>query len=77
MFVNILTADDKYSLVKTDNLRQPIQMQETSEAKNIFSISFLIFESWTKFWTFLKKDDPDSWCISEITDSEIRGETNV
>ena len=48
MFVNILTADDKYSLVKTDNLRQPIQMQETSEAKNI-SISFLIFESWTKF----------------------------
>ena len=49
MFVNILTADDKYSLVKTDNLRQPIQMQEISEAKNIFSISFLIFESWTKF----------------------------
>ena len=27
MFVNILTADDKYSLLNRDNLRQPIQMQ--------------------------------------------------
>ena len=23
-----------------------------------------------KFWTFPKKDDLNSWCISEITDSE-------
>ena len=27
MFVNILAADDKYSLLNRDNLRQPIQMQ--------------------------------------------------
>ena len=27
LFVNILTADDKYSLVDSDNLTQPIQIQ--------------------------------------------------
>ena len=26
MFANILTANDKYCLLKRDNLRQPIQM---------------------------------------------------
>ena len=27
LFINILTADDKYSLLNKDNLAQPIQMQ--------------------------------------------------
>ena len=35
MFVNILTADDKYSLLNRNNLRQPIQMQ-LSQRKETF-----------------------------------------
>ena len=34
---------------------------------------FCIFEINIKFWTISKKDDPQSLCISEITDSEKRG----
>ena len=30
-----------------------------------------------KFSMFLKKDDPDTLCISEITDCERRGQINV
>ena len=37
MFVNILTADDKYSLLNRDNLRQPIQMQLSQKQKKFFS----------------------------------------
>ena len=33
MFVNILITDDKYSLVNTDNLRQPIHMQLSQKWK--------------------------------------------
>ena len=33
MFVNILIMDDKYSLVNTDNLRQPIHMQLSQKWK--------------------------------------------
>ena len=39
--------------------------------------SFLIFSSiseiYIKFWIFLKKGDPHSLCISEITDCKRRG----
>ena len=35
MFVNILTADDKYYLLNRNNLRQPIQMQ-LSQRKETF-----------------------------------------
>ena len=33
IFVTILAADDKYSLLKRDNLRQPIQMQLSQKQK--------------------------------------------
>ena len=36
-------------------------------------IFFCIFEIYIKFRTFWNKDDSDSRCISEITDSEKRG----
>ena len=38
LFPNTLSADGKYSLLNTDNLRQPIQMQVSRKQKN-----FLIF----------------------------------
>ena len=39
LFVNTLLSDDKYSLYKSDNLWQPIQMQ-LSEKEKKFSESF-------------------------------------
>ena len=61
LFVNTLTADDKYSLLKRDKLTQAIQMQ-LSKKKNTFSEIIFNFEQ------FLKKDDHQSLCISEIAD---------
>ena len=61
LFVNTLTADDKYSLLKRDKLTQAIQMQ-LSKKKNTFSEIIFNFEQ------FLKKDDPQSLCISEMAD---------
>ena len=64
LFLNTLSADDKYSLLNRENLTQPIQIQ-FSQKEIIFSLIFLcICEIYIKFWTFSKiKDDTDSWCI--------------
>ena len=40
LFVNIMTAYDKYSVLNRDNLTQPIQMQLSQKQKN-FLICFL------------------------------------
>ena len=70
LFVNTLTADDKYSLVNRDNLMQPIQIL-LSQKQKTFSEFFCAFLKCTlNFEHFSKKDDPNSGCISEITDSE-------
>ena len=67
-FFNTFTADDKYSIISRDNWMQTIQMH-LSEKQKIFSQFFsAFFESAFKFRTFSKKDDPHSFCISEITD---------
>ena len=43
MFVNIFTADDKYSLLNRDNLREPIQTQLSKKQKTFsqFAATFL------------------------------------
>ena len=38
MFVNILTANDKYSLLNRDDLSQPIQMQVSQKEKNFLNL---------------------------------------
>ena len=70
LFVDTLIADNKFSLPSSGNLTQPIQMQLSKKQKNYFSIFFSIFGIYIKFWTFSKKHDPHSLCISEITDFE-------
>ena len=40
--------------------------------KKFFLNFFCVFRICLKFTKFLKKDDPDSLCISEITDTEKR-----
>ena len=60
MFVNTLTADDKYSLLNRDNLRQPIWTL-LSQKQKTFSGFFLAFSKSTlNFEHFQQKDDPHS-----------------
>ena len=73
MFVNTLTADDKYSLLNRDNLTQPI-WTELSKKHTAFSHFFLEFwKSTLNFEHFQRKDDSHSRFFSEITHSEKRG----
>ena len=69
LLVNTLTAVGKYSRLNCDKLKQPIQIKLYKKQKQ-FSQFFLHFTS--NFERFLKKDDPDSWCIAEIRDSKRR-----
>ena len=73
MFVNTLTADDKYSLLNRDNLTQPI-WTELSKKQTAFSQLLVAFSKSTlNFEHFQKKDDPHSRFISEIMHPEKRG----
>ena len=70
LFVNILTADDKYFLLNRDNSTQPIQIL-LSKKEDTFSQFFCAFlKSTLNFEHFRKKEDPHSQCILETTDSE-------
>ena len=77
MFVSILTSDEKYSLLNRDKLRQPIQTQLSQKQKTFSEFVSPFLKSRLNFEHFQIKDDPLSSGISEITDSEIRGQTNV
>ena len=60
MFVNTLTADDKYSLLNRDKLTQPIRMP-FSPKHTAFSQFFLaVSKSTLNLKHFQKKDDPHS-----------------
>ena len=60
MFVNTLTADDKYSLLNRDNLTQQNRMQ-LSQKQKAFSQFFLASSKYTlNFEDFEKIDDPHS-----------------
>ena len=55
-----MTADDKYSLLNRDNLRQPI-WTPLSQKQKTFSQFFLAFSKSTlNFEHVRKKDDPHS-----------------
>ena len=55
-----MTADDKYSLLNRDNLKQPIPTQ-LSQKEKAFSEYFLAFlKSSLNFEHLQKKDDPHS-----------------
>ena len=60
MFVNTLTADDKYSLLNRHNLRQPIR-KPLSQKQKAFSEFVLAFpKSTLNFEHVQTKDDPQS-----------------
>ena len=77
LFVNALTADDKYSDSNMQNLRQQFQTP-VSQKQRVFSGFFIEFLKWAlNLEHFQKKDEFSSLIISEIIDAERRGYLNV
>ena len=77
LFINALTADDKYSGSNMQNLQQQFQTP-ASQKQKIFSGFFIAFLKCA--WNlehFQKKDEYPSVIISEIIDAERRGYLNV
>ena len=70
LFPNTLSADGKYSLLNREYLTQPIQMQLSRKQKSLSHFFSAFLKCSLNFEHFFKKDDPHSWCISEITDPE-------
>ena len=68
-----MTADDKYSLLNRDNLRQPIPTQLSQKQKAFFQFFLAFSKSTLNFEHLQKKDDLHSWNIFYITHSEKRG----
>ena len=77
LFVNALTADDKYSGCNMQNLAQQLQTLLSQKQKTFseFLIAFLKY-AWN-LDHFQKKDEYPSLIISEIIDAERRGYLNV
>ena len=76
-FVNVLTADDKYSDTITKNLRQQFQTPLSLKQKT-FSRFFIAFLKCAWNLEHLqKKDEYPSLIISEIIDAERRGYLNI
>ena len=55
MFINTLTPDPKYSLLKRDNLRQPIQIQLLQKQKIFSQIVAAFLKASLNFELFEKK----------------------
>ena len=77
LFVNALTADNKYSDSNVQNLPQQFQTW-LSHKQMTFSRFFIAFMkcAWN-LENFPKKDEHPSLIISEIIDAEKRGYLNV
>ena len=77
LFVNSLTADDKYSSSNMQNLLEQIETP-LSQKQKTFSRFFIAFLKCA--WNlehFQRKDEYPSLIISEIIDVERRGYLNV
>ena len=55
MFVNLLTTNEKYSLVNRDNLRQPIQVQLSKKEKTFSEFYSVFLKCTLSFEHFQKK----------------------
>ena len=60
MFVNTLTADDKYSLLNRDNLMEGIQTKLSQKQETFSEFLFAISKSTLNFKHFQEKDEPHS-----------------
>ena len=70
LIVNTLVVNEKHPFINRDNLTIPIQMQ-LSQRQETFSQFFSTFiKSPLSFEYFEKRNDPQRFCISDITDFE-------
>ena len=60
LFVNTLSADDKYSLLSRDNSMETIQMHLWPKQKTFSEFFCAFFKSTSNFEHFKKKDDSHS-----------------
>ena len=60
LFVNTLSADDKYSLLNRDNLAQPIRTQLSHKSKPFYQLRLAFSKSSLNLKHFQKKDDRHS-----------------
>ena len=60
LFVNTLTADDKYSLLNRDNLMQQIRTQLSQKRKPFYQLFLKFSKSALNLKYFQKKDNPHS-----------------
>ena len=64
-----MAADEKYPALKRDNLTIPIQMQLSQKQKSFSPFLAGFLKCNLNFEDFLKKYDPNRFCVSEITAS--------
>ena len=72
LFVNILSAADKYSLPNREYLTQQIQIKLSQKQKFFHGLFSAFSKSKLNFEHFQTKDDPQSSFISDATACEKR-----
>ena len=70
LFLNTLLADEKYLVLQRNNLTIASEMQISQKQKTFSQFFAPVLKSILKFERFGKKDEPLSFSIFEITDSE-------
>ena len=77
LFVNALTADDKYSDSNMQNFPQQFQTPASQKQKTLYGFFIAFLKCAWNLEHFQKKDEYPSVIISEIIDAERRGYLNV
>ena len=77
LFINALTADDKYSDSNMQNFPQQFQTPLTQKQKTLSGFFIAFMKCAWNLEHFQKKDEYSSLIISEIIDAERRGYLNV
>ena len=77
LFVNALTADDKYSGTNMQNLRPQFHTPLSHKQKTFSEFFIALLKCAWKLEHFRKKDEYPSLTISEIIEAERRGYLNV
>ena len=77
LFVNALTADDKYSGSNMQNSRQQFQTSLSPKQKTFSGFFIAFLKCAWNLEHLQKKDEYPSLIISEIIDAERRGYLNV
>ena len=68
--LNILAANDKNLVLNRENLKIKIPMDLSGKQKTFSHFPSAFLKSILNFEHFEKKDNPDRFCIPNITDSK-------